>query len=129
MNLHMLINWTSPFLFYGMLGAILFYFYPNFDRIFCKHTVETLIKGNILRHLIWVCTVCLCPTKWTLGLYGLSSCGPDKNYRHQNENRPRAITPKIQHVKARLFCTALQYSSKRYDNEISCQCDMELCSG
>ena len=26
-----------------------------------------------MRRLIWVCTVCLCPTKRSLGLYGLST--------------------------------------------------------
>ena len=35
----------------------------NFDRTFFKQAVETLI---------WVCTVCLCPTKRTLGLYWLN---------------------------------------------------------
>ena len=38
---------------------------------FCKQTVETLIRRHVLRLLIWLCTVCLCPTKRTLGLYGL----------------------------------------------------------
>ena len=33
--------------------------------------MEILIRGRVLRHLIWVCTICLCPTKRTLGLYGL----------------------------------------------------------
>ena len=33
--------------------------------------MENLIRCSILWHLIWVCTVCLCPTKRTLGLYGL----------------------------------------------------------
>ena len=32
--------------------------------------MESLIS---LRRLIWVCPVCLCPTKRTLGLYGLKS--------------------------------------------------------
>ena len=32
-----------------------------------------MIGCRILRHLVWVCTVCLCPTKRTLGLYGLKS--------------------------------------------------------
>ena len=30
-----------------------------------------MIRRRILWRLIWVCTVCLCPTKRTLGLYGL----------------------------------------------------------
>ena len=46
--------------------------YSNFNRKLCKQTVETLIRPRILWHLIWVCTVCLCPTKRTLGLYGLA---------------------------------------------------------
>ena len=40
------------------------------NRAFRKHTVETLARRRILRRLIWVCTVCLSPTKRTLGLYG-----------------------------------------------------------
>ena len=32
--------------------------------------METLIRSRVKRGLIWVCTVCLCPTKRTLGLYG-----------------------------------------------------------
>ena len=47
-----------------------FHIYSNFNRTFCKQTVETLIRRRVLRRLIWVCTVCLCPTQWTLGLYG-----------------------------------------------------------
>ena len=43
-----------------------FHFYSNFNRTFCKQTVETLIRCHILRHLIWVSTVCQCPSKRTL---------------------------------------------------------------
>ena len=43
-----------------------------FNRMLCKQTVKTLIRRRVLRRLIWVGTVCLCPTKKTLGLYGLS---------------------------------------------------------
>ena len=42
-----------------------------FGRPFCKQTVNTLIRHCVLRRLVWACTVCLCPTKRTLGLYGL----------------------------------------------------------
>ena len=52
-----------------LLGGI-FHFYSNFVRTFWKQTVETLVRRRVLRRLIWVCTVCLCPTKKTLGLYG-----------------------------------------------------------
>ena len=48
-----------------------FRFYSNFNRKLCKQTVETLIRRRILWRLIWVCTICLCPTKRTLGIYGL----------------------------------------------------------
>ena len=60
-----LINWTSPFLILGLLGGI-FYFNSNIKRNFCKQTVENLIRG-----LVWLCTVCHCPIKKMLGLYGL----------------------------------------------------------
>ena len=53
------INWTSPFLFYGLLGG----FFSNLDRTICKHTLETLIRHHILWRLVWVCSNCLCPTK------------------------------------------------------------------
>ena len=34
--------------------------------------METLIRRWVLWRLVWVCTVCLCPTKRMLGLYGLN---------------------------------------------------------
>ena len=37
---------------------------------FCKQTVENLIRRSVLRRLIRFSTVCRCPTKRTLGLYG-----------------------------------------------------------
>ena len=70
MEFPIFINWTSLFPFWGLLGCI-FHFYQYYNRSFCKQTVETLIRRHILWHLIWVCTVCLCSTKRTLGLYGL----------------------------------------------------------
>ena len=33
--------------------------------------MQTQIRCRVLRHLIWVCTICLCPKHWTLGLCGL----------------------------------------------------------
>ena len=37
-----------------------------------KHSVENLIRGRVLRRLIWLCTVCLCPkNNDAIGLYGL----------------------------------------------------------
>ena len=54
----------------GLLGGI-FHFYSNFKRNVYKQTVESLIRRRVLRRLIWFCTVCPCPTKRTLDLYGL----------------------------------------------------------
>ena len=70
MEFHTIINWNSPFLFKGVLGGI-FHLYLSFNRKLCKQTVETLIRRRILWRLIWVCTICLCPTKRWLGIYGL----------------------------------------------------------
>ena len=52
-------------------GWIFFHFYSNLGRTICKQTVETLIRRRVLWRLVCVCTVCLRPTKMTLGLYGL----------------------------------------------------------
>ena len=60
----------SPFPVLWAPGGI-FYFYSNFNGIFCKQIVETLVRRRVLWRLIWVCTVCLCPTKRTMWLYGL----------------------------------------------------------
>ena len=47
-----------------------FSFYSNFNRTFCKQTVEILIRPHVLWRLVWVYIVCLRPTKRTLGFYG-----------------------------------------------------------
>ena len=39
------INWTSPFMFKGLLGGT-FPFYSNFMRNFCKQIVESLIRSG-----------------------------------------------------------------------------------
>ena len=48
--------------------GLYFSFYQLSSRTFCKQTVKTLIRSRVLRRLIWVCTLCLCPTKKALGL-------------------------------------------------------------
>ena len=58
------------FLILGLLGGVL-QFYSNFKRNHCLQTVKNLIRRRVLRRLNWFCTVCRCPTKRTLGLYGL----------------------------------------------------------
>ena len=47
-----------------------FLFYSNFNRTFCKQTVETLIRRRVLWRLVLICIVCLHPTKRALGFYG-----------------------------------------------------------
>ena len=54
------------------VGCFFLHFSSNFNRTFYKQIVETLVRRRVLWRLIWICTVCLCPTKRTLGLYGLS---------------------------------------------------------
>ena len=70
MNFPISIGRTRLFQTLGVLGGI-FHVYSNSNRTFCGQTVETLIRRHILWRLIWVCAVCLCPTKRMLGLYGL----------------------------------------------------------
>ena len=55
-----------------------FSFYSNFKRNFCLQTVENLIRRRILWRLIWFCTVCGCPSKRTLGLFGVMSLLTEK---------------------------------------------------
>ena len=50
----------------------IFHFNPTFNEACCKQAVETQIRRRVLRRLIWFCTICLCPTKWTIGLYKLN---------------------------------------------------------
>ena len=59
-----LVNWITPFAFKGVLGSV-FHFYTTFCKN--KRSVDTLIRRCVLRLLIWVCTICLCFTKRTLG--------------------------------------------------------------
>ena len=46
-----------------------------FKKNSCEQTVHTLIRCRVLRHLIWVYTVCLGPIYWTLGTYRLRYIG------------------------------------------------------
>ena len=48
-----------------------FHFFSNLKRNFCKQTAENLIRRSVLWRLICFCTVCRCPIKRTLCLYGL----------------------------------------------------------
>ena len=69
MEFPIFVNWISPFPFNGLLDSI-FIFNKIFKGTFGKQTVEILIRRHVLRRLFWFCTVCLCPTNKTLGLYG-----------------------------------------------------------
>ena len=52
---------------------MLFFILIHFNRTSCKQTVESLIRHCSLWRLILVCTISLCPTKRTLGQYGLTT--------------------------------------------------------
>ena len=47
MEIPTLINWTSAFVLYGLLGDI-FHYYSKYNRAFNKQTVEILIQGESL---------------------------------------------------------------------------------
>ena len=73
------VEWSFPLLSIGPVQfrfkgcwMVFFIFIQNFNRTFCKQAVKTLIRRHVVWRLIWVFTVCLCPTKRTLGLYGLT---------------------------------------------------------
>ena len=73
------INWMSPFPILGLLEGI-FHLYSNFKRNLWKQTVENLIRRRDLRRLIRFCTICRCPTKRMLGLYGLPKIPKSHGY-------------------------------------------------
>ena len=75
-NLAMPINWTSPYPFEGLLVLFFIFFQILYNRKFCKQTVETLDQMPRFWGLIWVCTICIFPTKRTLGLNGLALSTP-----------------------------------------------------
>ena len=62
-----------------------FSFYSNFNRTFYIQTMETLIRRRVLWRLVWICIVCLRPTKRTLGFYGSKeSCADSSDSRLSN---------------------------------------------
>ena len=72
------INWTSPIFVVRVVGWYFTFFFSNFNRTFCEQSVKIVIRCCILWRLIWVCTVCLCPTKRMPGLYWFRSCSYKK---------------------------------------------------
>ena len=70
MKLPTFIKWFSLFSSSRLLGVV-FHSYSTFDRKSCKQTMENLIRHYSLCRLILACTICLCPTKRMLALFGL----------------------------------------------------------
>ena len=64
MKLPTFIKWTSPVSSPWLLG-IVFHSYSNFNKTTCKQTVEVLIRHSSRRTI--------CPTKRTLGIYGINT--------------------------------------------------------
>ena len=54
-----LVSWLDCLCPLSYFVGSIFHFYSNFNRIFCKPIVETLIRRRVLRRLIWVYTVCI----------------------------------------------------------------------
>ena len=67
------INCNSPFLNVGCWVVFFIFIQILMEHSAAKQTVETLIRRRVVRRLIWVCTVCLCPTKMTLCVYWLKT--------------------------------------------------------
>ena len=70
MEFPIVINWSSPFLFYWMLGDV-FHFYSSFKKKITQTNsgVPDQTPRSVAADLC--CTFFLCPTKRTLGIYGL----------------------------------------------------------
>ena len=66
-------HWNSPILFEGLLNSV-FCFYTHFTRIFCKQTLDSLIRCRVMWRLVLICTVCLCPTKKDFRLIWVNLC-------------------------------------------------------
>ena len=66
-DLSILINWTSPFPNLGESGVLFFIFILFGTEILLANSEDPDQTPQT-----WVCTVCLCPIKGTLDLYGSS---------------------------------------------------------
>ena len=96
-----LINWMSPFPILGVSGVLVSFLFA-FKYIFLLANSEDPdqtsqnIRRRVLWHLIWVCTVCLCPKNGTLGLYGLIDifAGPGTYESLSKERRGNMMTTK-----------------------------------
>ena len=79
MEFSTIFKWTNPFLFKGLLlffvFLLFFFFFFFFFYKECQQKVETLIRRGVMRRLICVCTVCLCPIKRTIVLYCIDKEG------------------------------------------------------
>ena len=88
--------------------------------IFFKQTVEILIRRRVLWRLIRVCTVYLCHTKMTLGLYGLIETDGTDVCRYINSHDFRTyrihVSPPISRIHTITKCEA---------RGISCECNQQ----
>ena len=80
---------SPPISILGMLFGI-FHLFLNLNRTYCKLTV----KIQMMRRLIWVCTICLCPIEKILGLDGLSN-SYTMGCPHVRGVNPRALASRL----------------------------------
>ena len=81
MDMLTFISKMSPFAIIWVSDSILHFFFSNLNKKVFKQTMETLIRRRVPRRLIWVSVVCICSTKRTLSLYGLSMPNGVNAYR------------------------------------------------
>ena len=66
--------------------------------IFILFRIEFLQANSVdpdQARLIWICTVCLCPEKWALGLYGLGRAASPQ----PNLNKLPYMQAKVSHLR------------------------------
>ena len=61
------------------------HFSPNFNRTLVVN-IDDPDRHNIMRCLISVLTVFLCPIKWTIGIYGLNKAGFSHSSRKKSSS-------------------------------------------
>ena len=81
-------------------GAWCIYYYFVSYRNTCMQTVKILIICRILRHLIWACTVCLCPFLQDTMHKWAKQCPRNSSMSHYILKKKRSARTKS----SRMFC-------------------------
>ena len=96
------------------VGWYLSFLFPNFDRPFQKQTVETLNRCCRMLHRVLLRTRWLCPTKRTLGLYGIMGDSTKRVFLSTVEKNSKLLQFSINPYFRHLFMTPIIASLQRY---------------